>query len=146
MTALAVADQRRLEQLLALAGSSQFDGEALNALRAAVRLAAGTGVTLLEALRASAAAQLDMARITALEKDAFRRGYQKAVEDGGAQGAVPASWPALADRLLQQYARLLSEWERKFLANFIENGWPTPTAKQRAVFERIAAKCGVRTL
>jgi hypothetical protein len=145
MSALVPADRRRLEQLVALAGSSAFDGEAVNALRAACRLAAGNGLDLLEALRVSAAAQLDMARITALEQDAYRRGYQKAVEDGGAQGPVPASWPALADRLLQQHVRLLYEWERGFCASYLSSGWPEPTLKQRAIFAKLAARCGLRT-
>jgi hypothetical protein len=145
MSALAVADQRRLEQLLALAGSSQFDGEALNALRAAVRLAAGTGMTLPEALRVSVGTQLDLQRIAVLEKDAYERGFRKGVEAGGVQDSAPGSWPAFADRLLQQCARLLNAWEQKFCASFIEHGWPEPTPKQRAIFEKLAARCGLRT-
>ena len=145
MSALAVADQRRLEQLLALAGSSQFDGEALNALRAAVRLAAGTGMTLPEALRVSVGTQLDLQRIAVLEKDAYERGFRKGVEEGGAQGPAPASWPALADRLLQQHARLLNEWERRFCASYLSSGWPEPTLKQKAILEKLAARCGLRT-
>jgi hypothetical protein len=145
MSALVPADRRRLEQLVALAGSSAFDGEAVNALRAACRLAAGNGLDLLEALRASAAAQLDMVRIATLERDAFERGFRKGIEEGGAQGPAPASWAALADRLLQQHARLLNEWERRFCASYLSSGWPEPTLKQKAILEKLAARCGLRT-
>jgi hypothetical protein len=136
----------RIEQLLLLAGSSTFDGEALNALRAAVRLASANGQSLLEALRANTAMQLDVQRLAALEKDAYERGFRKGTaESGGTARRRPPSWPAFADALLQNHPRLLTEWEQGFLASFIAKGWPTPTVRQHAIFVRIATRCGEAT-
>jgi hypothetical protein len=141
---LASADQRRLEQLLALAASSEYDGESLNALRAAARISAGAGLTLLEALRVAAVTQLDLRRITALEKQAFERGFQQGLAEGAKRDA-PKSWAAFADHVLQSYPRLLTDWERRFCGDFRARGWPRPTPKQQAIFERLAARCGVPT-
>jgi hypothetical protein len=144
MSALAAADQRRLEQLLALAVSSEFDGEALNALRAAARITDSVGLTLLEALRSTAVMQLDLQRITTLEEAAYQRGYRIGIADGAKRDA-PKSWPAFADLLLQDYSRLLTGWEREFLTDFRSRGWARPTQKQQVIFERVAARCGVAT-
>jgi hypothetical protein len=144
VSALAAADQRRLEQLLALAASSTFDGEALNALRAAARITSGAGLTLLEALRTTAVAQLDLQRMVSLEEAAFQRGYRLGVADG-AKRDMPKTWAAFADLLLNDYASLLTPWERNFLTSFRTGSRLQPTPKQREVFERIAARCGVAT-
>jgi hypothetical protein len=144
MTALADAERRRLEQLLGMTGSVH-DGEALNALRLAHRLVAGHGLTLVEALTAAAGQAIELKRLTALEKDAYERGYRKGVEDGEAPPRRPASWPAFANYLLLRHPQLLNNWERTFLASFASSGWPTPTEKQRAKLEQIALRCGEKT-
>jgi hypothetical protein len=140
---LSPADRRRLEQFMGMTGS-QHDGEATNALRLAQKLAAAAGLSLIEAIRASAAQQLDLVRITALEADAYRRGYERGLEEGAEQDK-PRSWPALAHHFLTGHAPLLNEWERGFCSDFITKRWAAPTPKQRAIFERIATRCGVPT-
>jgi hypothetical protein len=142
MSALAAADRHKLAQLVALAASSEYDNEAVTALRAAVRLAANVGLTLVDALRATAVAEIDLKRAAALEQDAYARGYRKGCEDGAAP-AVPASWPQFADRCLTNHPRLLNDFERRFCASVIERGMITPSPKQMAVLQRLSAKCGV---
>jgi hypothetical protein len=84
MTALPADARRRLLQVVALT-TSLHGGEALAALRKAQQLAAGYGATLAEALMATAAADLDLQRIAALEKDAFERGRQAGLQQAAAQ-------------------------------------------------------------
>ena len=80
MGKLSDSDRRRLASLVNLT-SSQHDGEALNALRAATRISANAGLTLTEALQAGASAAIDVARIQTLEADAFERGREQGVKD-----------------------------------------------------------------
>jgi hypothetical protein len=115
----------------------------LNALRAAVRVASSVGFSLVDALRASAVAEIDLKRTAALEQDAYDRGYRKGCEEGAAP-AVPRPWPQFADRCLTHHARLLNEFERKFCASVIERGLLRPSPKQFAVLQRLSLKCGVR--
>ena len=70
---LSDADHRRLVALVNMT-TSQHDGEAINAFRAANRLATAAGLTLVEALRLGASAEINLVRITALETEAFERG------------------------------------------------------------------------
>jgi hypothetical protein len=147
VSALAPADQRRLEHLVLLAASSQFDNESLVALRAAARISTSAGLTLLEALRASTTTQLDLRRVTALEEGAYKRGYQAGPADGAKRNA-PASWAAFADHVLHVYPRLLSALEQKFCSDYCSKGWRRPTSKlsesQASTRDRIAALVPVR--
>ena len=81
--ALKAEAQSRLERFIAVAGSSTFDGEAVNALRAATKLCAGEGITLLDALRGTAVAVLDLKRMAMMEEQAYQRG----LAEGRRQGA-----------------------------------------------------------
>jgi len=85
------AEHRRLAAIVDRT-ASDHDGEALTALRMAHRLAAAVGLTLTEALRAGASAEIDLTRIMQLEADAFERGREKGLEEGrkaaGARGGV----------------------------------------------------------
>jgi hypothetical protein len=140
--ALAPADQQKLARLLGMLGSSA-DGEALNAARLAQRLITAANVTWAELVAAPAAptpAEIDLHRIELLERDAFERGRQAGLAERQEQ---PRSFPAWADHCLHQCTRLLTAWETKFLDDFIAKRWSTPTPKQRLVFERISARCGL---
>jgi hypothetical protein len=145
MTALTDANRRRLEQLLGMTGSAH-DGEAINALRLAQRLVANAGITLLEALSVPPnTTALDLQRIASVEADAYARGFRRGLEEGG--GAVqdrPRTWPLFAQHLLDHHARLLNSWEQSFCNSFCASGWPEPTVKQRAIFTKIANRCGER--
>jgi hypothetical protein len=140
--ALAPADQQKLARLLGMLGSSH-DGEALTAARLAQRLLATANVTWVELIAVPAAptpAEIDLARVEQLERDAYERGRKAGLAERQEQ---PSSYPAWADHCLQQCARLLTPWESQFLGNFIAQRWAAPTPKQHAVFVRIAARCGV---
>lgn len=89
-------DRDRLIRFLAIAGSSASDGEALAALRQAVKLCGAHGLELHVALASAGTAVLDMRRLAELEADAFRRGvasagadreaaYQRGLREGAAQ-------------------------------------------------------------
>jgi hypothetical protein len=80
MKTLSDGDHRRLVGLVNMT-SSQHDGEALNALRIATKIAASAGLLLSEALRLGASAEIDLARITRLETDAFERGRQDGIAE-----------------------------------------------------------------
>lgn len=73
---LSDADHRRLVALVNMT-TSQHDGEAINAFRAANRLAASAGLTLVEALQKGARAEINLIRITQLETEAFERGKRE---------------------------------------------------------------------
>lgn len=136
--------RQRLEALFGMTGSDH-DGEALSALRHAQKLAAAHGTTLLELLLApSRAANLDLARLTQIEKDTFDRGFA-AGQASVANQSPPATWPLLVERCLRDHPRLMNEWEHGFMSDFLKHGWATPTVKQRPIMERIAAKCGIPT-
>jgi hypothetical protein len=139
----------RLVRLLGMTGSAH-DGEALNALRLAQRVAAEHGVTLTDVLASASTAvaapgpELDLKRLALLEKEAFERGFAAGGKAAMAEGAPAASWPLLAQRCLEDHPRLLTAWEQEFLGNFLARGWATPTAKQQPVIVKIAAKCGLK--
>jgi hypothetical protein len=142
VTALAAGDQRRLLQLVALA-ASPYDGEALAALRKAQAIASAHSMTLPEALLAGAVVAIDLQRITALETDAFQRGYAQGRAETTAEGTL-RTWREFSAECLAKFAFLLNPWEQQFLRNYATRGWATPTPKQLPVLQRIAAKTGVR--
>lgn len=80
MPKLPDGDRRRLVSIVNLT-ASQSDGEALNALRAATRIASNAGMTLTEALQSGASAAIDVVRIQVLEADAFERGREQGAKE-----------------------------------------------------------------
>ena len=50
------------------------------------------------------------------------------------------TWQPFVAEILKDRANELSEWEEEFCASFVERRWPSPTAKQRDVFVKIAEK------
>ncbi len=142
--------QRLLLQLLGMTGSDH-DGEVLAAVRKAHQLVKGHGATLIEALQTTASNAIDLRRLTALEEDAYRRGYEagraaSTADDGmAAVEDVPCgpSWQVFAHLCLRDHAAWCTSWERNFLQDWIDRGWSNPTPKQRAIFERLSNKCGV---
>lgn len=122
-------DQLKLIKLLGMLGSDA-DGECLNAARAAQRLVKASGLTWEQAMIGTDDAA----------KRAFSDGYRQ-----GRASARPPTWRDLCRELLDDCSEDLTEWETEFVESYLERGWPSPTTKQQAVFERIAEKCGVET-
>ena len=158
MGKLSDSDRRRLASLVNLT-SSQHDGEALNALRAATRISANAGLTLTEALQAGASAAIDVARIQTLEADAFERGREQGVKDErsrekrqrrqevvAAATSPPApqgpSWQTMRQRCLAEVPNLGSR-EMDFL-NHIAHWHGRLTDRQEnwllAIFDRRSVK------
>lgn len=146
----------RLERFIGMTGSDQ-DGEALNAIRMAWRLAVEQGMTLGEALDAAAQAKvvtgaiaLDLKRLTQLEADAVERGRrlgrEEALREMGAGQRGPRTewtWPLICEHCLTEHPMILTDFERSFLQGFLDRGWAAPTQKQLPIMQRIAVKCGV---
>ena len=158
MGKLSDGDRRRLVSLINLT-ASQHDGEALNALRAASRISAAAGMTLTEALQSGASAAIDVARIQALEADAFERGREQGVKDernrekrqrrqevvaAAAPPPVPAPlpWQTMRQRCLAEVPNLGSR-ELDFL-NHLAQWRGRLTDRQRdwllAIFDRRSVK------
>lgn len=171
--ALEPKQRDRLVRFLAIAGQSSSDGEAINALRQAVKLAQGAGLSLPDALASAGTAMMDVARLARLESEAFARGeqagidkakvsavdlqlaYERGFAAGRNNGATTAphaatssnhtsSWQTFAHECLKR-PDIMTKWEIDFCTNFITRGWNTPTPKQQLVFHRISSKCGVAT-
>jgi hypothetical protein len=150
--------QRTLLQALAIASSTDKQGEAVNAILAALRLIKTAGVDLQTALTetlqvkaSQVAAEIDLERLTKLNAAAYERGKLAGIEEGRKQAAtstastvVPGSYRAFAETLMNHYTYQLTAWERDFLDAFLGAGWSTPTAKQHAVMQRISNKTGVK--
>ena len=100
--------QARLERFIAVAGSSKFDGEAVNALRAAIKLCQGEGMMLLDALRGTAVAVLDLKRMAMLEEQAYQRGLAEGRRQGAdeIQRAQANAWQQRAAQAQDPYAGL----------------------------------------
>lgn len=162
-------DETKKTQLIKFLGmtGSKHDGEALNAVRIANRLLGSLGITWEEVFRKDIAGgrysdeDLQKTANDAYElgaKDGYARGHAEGVKAGGAgkpvSGGGPkwgigsgfndvGSWRAFAKRLHEDYEDDMTEWEQGFVESFIARGFPKPTPKQQAVFERIAEKLGV---
>lgn len=129
---------RRLIQFLGMLGSAH-DGEVLNAARMAQRLITELGLTWEEAL----ARGLSEENMLQAVQQAHRDGYLEGFEQGQQSKARRKTWVGLAKQMLEDDDELLTPWEQEFCESFLERGWGTPSPKQRAVFERIADKCGM---
>lgn len=132
MPALAPAEHRRLLQLVALTGSN-FDGEALAALRKAQKLCADRKLTLADALQGTASAQIDLARIKSLETGAYERGRRDGLAEARRNGGTVASPQAWARECLAELSDLQAN-EREFLTKVTAYadwpGWLTPKRKR----------------
>lgn len=133
--------RKRLFQLMGMTGS-KHDGEALNAVRLANRVLGELGITWEEALERTNGA----GRYSAEDmQEAASKAYEQGVADGKMAGAVKPgrtrpSWQTFARDIRDHFFGELTDWEEGFVESFCGRGWPTPTPKQRAVFERIAGK------
>lgn len=135
----------RLIQLLGMIGSSH-DGEALNAARLAQRLLGSEGLTWEEAMNGHGGGYTEEA-VRTVVTEAYDKGFQdgitKALKENPLGPPQPVrTWQSYARELKDDYDDYLSEWERGFVESFIDRGWPSPTPKQHAIFERISRKTG----
>ena len=73
--------------------------------------------------------------------EGYADGYRRGLAEGHAKRPHPLTWRALAKNLLEDYEDDLTPWELKFVAGFLERGYPEPTPKQQAIFERICERC-----
>jgi len=146
--------KKRLVQLLGMLGSSH-DGEVLNAAKMAQRHLGSMTMTWEEVLGGQGGeggggngySERDVeAAYQAGHASGYGKGYAEgkadAVMNGGGMRAFQ-SWRGVAEELLSQHGGLLTEWEIGFFENYVEKRWSVPTPKQRAVFEKVADKCGV---
>ena len=150
--------QRRFEAMIAVAeGLTTPDGEAINALRFARKLATDAGFgSLLEAFRHAANTQLDLARIAQVEKEAYERGVEDGKEatppwkdksftvtplDDILGQPIPAQtgWKQAAMDVQQR--PYLSAWEKGFLDSILKRSSLTP--KQTAALAKICNAYGV---
>lgn len=123
-------DRKRVIRFLEIAAQSHHDGEALNALRLAIKTLKDHGVSL-----------ADLARPSEAEKT---RWFNEGREDGIREVYTrPIPWRDLARDLLA-HGGDLSDWERKFCQSFARGDRSNPTGKQKAVFTGIAARYGIR--
>lgn len=136
----------RLIQLLGMMGSDH-DGEKLNAARLVMRLLGEEGLTWQEVFKGipghsnNSSAEIDRAYNRGFS-EGHSRGYTKGLAEGHAKSPVRrvVTWVGFARELLTDYEDDLTDWEQGFLENYTSRGWPQPSPKQRAVFERIAEK------
>jgi hypothetical protein len=137
--------KKRLISLLGMIGSAH-DGEALNAARLAQRLIGALEMTWEDVL-AGGDGHISQEDMQVLFDAGFRKGFDDGYRKGLAEGhAKPRSiepgrsFVSWVRSLRDLYNDDLSDWEQGFIDSFITRGWPTPTPKQRNVFERIAKK------
>jgi hypothetical protein len=117
---------KRLIQLLGMT-DSQHDSEALNAIRLANKLLKEANVTweqLLNAATSHSAAQSQQAQAKP-KRETWH-----------------SDWNTIAIDILEKYPNKVSPWERSFLEGWTINTFE-PTAKQYAVFERLADKFNI---
>lgn len=113
-------DRERLSRLLGMFGSD-YDGEVLNAARAAHKLIKGKGET--------------WETIITTAVSAPRPNQQKQRE----YRPEPPDYIDEID-LCMLRPNLMTPWEREFLVSLKASGRATPTEKQRAILDRIKAK------
>ena len=71
-------------------------------------------------------------------KAAYDNGFAAAVKAG--QKVRTTNWRQWAKDLVDEQEDCLSDWEIKFFGGFGNGKFYVPTAKQRAVFEKVAAR------
>lgn len=132
-------NQIRLIQLLGMLGS-HHDGEILNAAKLAQRQLGAMGLTWEEFIQGSAGEPAGPSKEDLAY--AYQRGYRDGAEDTrkASLPQQPPSWQSLARLIRDNHERNVTDWEYGFVESFIERGWPTPTEKQRKIFQRIAVK------
>lgn len=131
--ALAAPDQKRLLQLLGMS-ASDFNGEALAAVRLAHQLARRHGLNLVEAIEAinaakaqAAEAALDTARLQQLQAAAFERGRLAGIDE--ARDAATPTWRVMRDHALATCPNLRPN-EREFLVSLAYRYRLTPRQLQ----------------
>jgi hypothetical protein len=142
--------RKRLIQLLGMTGSAH-DGEALNALRLALRAMAEAGTSWSDLIGTGRWSDDDMARCAS---EAYQKGFLEARQQGvvlrktkggdftpvnGSAGC--ATFAEFAEILLDHYDDALSDWERQFCESWLDKRY-RPSEKQLAIFRRMAQKTG----
>lgn len=138
------AQARRLVQILGMLGSNA-DGEVVNAARKADRMLREAKLSWAELLNGETEKKWSDHDMDAAIKLAFKNGYNAAKEDArdlAPTNRQPASFAAFALVMVRQYSNALSEWETEFCEDWTAKSYP-PSAKQRAIFERLAERTGV---
>jgi hypothetical protein len=140
------AKRTRLIQILGMMGSAH-DGEILNAAKMAQRLLGAEATTWGDILNGGGGYTEEAVRTVVTE--AYDKGYQEGLRKGLEHGRNEAqitkpqlSWQVYARILMRDYSSFLTEWEAGFVDSFIARAWPSPTAKQKTIFERLAQKTG----
>jgi hypothetical protein len=125
-------DQKRLAALLGMIGSAH-DGEALNAARLAHKLVVGSGLSWEQVLKGGG-----------YTEDFVREVAAKAYAEGKVDGAPKPPRKTFAGyaKLLLEKVDDLTEWEEDFLASWAGKRYP-PSAKQLAIFVRLAERSGI---
>ena len=135
-------DRDLLVRFVAIAGQADNDGEAINALRHAVRLAAANGLELAPALASAGAAIIDMTRLAHLEADAFKRGHAAAQDEACQRAATARSWQdAVQD--LQPFLPAMNAKSASFVSSLLGRGYSSLTIKQDAWLRDLCSRFGV---
>ena len=148
MGVLSEDDVTKLVKLLGMMGSTH-DGEVRNAAKLAQRLVAGLGLTWEQVFAGNGGYSEE--KVAQLVKDSYDYGFEKGREQAlNDRIRVPqkigeqlGSWRYFTRTLLDDYRPRLTPWELDFCEGFLDRGWPCPTPKQQAVFEKIANKCNL---
>lgn len=141
-------ERKRLIQLLGMLGSDH-DGEVLNAARLARKLVLDHKCTFEEifsptgrATNPGSGRNGEGGKVFS-QKDldeAYLRGFKEGVKlaRSGNRG-----WRQWAKDRVDNDADLISDWELRFFGDFATGKFARPTAKQRAIFERVADRLGI---
>ena len=156
----------RLAQLLGMLGS-KFDGEVLNAARLANQLVKDQGLQWGEVVEAHASTpawdhktggaaekgggqegsayraglEAGLARGAELAAAAIKSEYHRGFKDGvNSKQRVDRWWKEWAKQRCINDKELLSDWEFSFFESFAVGRHVVPSGKQRAIFERVAAR------
>lgn len=165
---LTTDERARLIQLLGMMGSN-YDGEVCNAAKLAQRLLSHHKLTWGEVLNGSATTSTSNANRAAGggrggEAASYEKGFQAGL-DRGAELAAAAikqeylrgysdgvkhakhlgiksnrSWREWAQDRVDHDEDCLSEWEINFFGSFAAGRYAVPSDKQRAIFQRVAAR------
>ena len=127
-------DRTRLIKLLGMTGSAH-DAEALTALRFAGKILVEHKATWAEVFSTPGSDRY---------QDGYSDGYRRGLAEGAARGRPkPLTWRALAKELLESYEDDLTPWELQFVTGFLSRGYPSPTPKQGAIFQRICERVDI---
>jgi hypothetical protein len=139
-------ERKRVVQLLGMLGSD-FDGEVLNAARCLENFRSRCNVSwqqLMEDTSAPPGVNQTWAgggggdgkgRSNKELEAAYDKGFNDGVK---AQRDLKRTWKLWAKERVEEDQDMLSEWEINFFGDFSTGRFAFPTAKQHAIFERVA--------